>query len=124
MNRKVNILVAEKERIISLDLETTLTEWGYAVPEVTCAGSAVLRAVRQKHPDLVIFGTDSTESMQKLVREIRSRFSGGIVLLVDRISEELKNLLVSLRSVYFLPKPFNHEDLHRLVEKALLDQAN
>ncbi|MBN1780206.1 response regulator [bacterium] len=121
MDAHQKILVSESEPIIAMDLEHQLVEWGFKHSEVVPRRSQVHNMVRRKKPNLVIMDNDMKNGDQDIrsAVQLNKKYNVSIILLIDWMTEELKRTVQSLKSVYCIPKPFDRDELHRLVEEAL-----
>lgn len=50
----INILVAEDDSIVSLDIQRVLQSFGYKVPFVVSSGEDAIRIAQKHHPDLIL----------------------------------------------------------------------
>lgn len=121
MRAHEKILVAESEPIVALDLEQQLMEWGFEHSEVALSRSEVPALVRKKKPNLLIMDNDFYHGNQNIqsALELHQKYNLSVILLIDWMTEELKRTLKGLKSFYCIPKPFDRDELHRLVEEAL-----
>jgi DNA-binding NtrC family response regulator len=121
MKTRDKILVAESEPIIALDIENQLNEWGFKKPEVTLCPADIPKLVKKKKPGLLILDNDFRTGKEDLKSaiELQKKYNLAIILLIDWMTDELKRIVKGLKSFYCIPKPFDRDELHKLIEEAL-----
>lgn len=106
------ILLLEDEALVALDIESTLTELGYAVHCFSVEPDA-RSALETTHFDLMILDyhlkTGTADATARLARE------KGIPIIVCSGSVQGNDLALELGHSAFLPKPFNSDQLIDLV---------
>jgi DNA-binding response OmpR family regulator len=124
MKTREKILVAESEPIIALDIEHQLAEWGFEHSEIALSRSDVPSLVRRKKPNLLIIDNDFCDGKQDIQSavELHRKYNLSVILLIDWMTEELKKTITDLKSFYCIPKPFDRDELHKLIEEALQDK--
>jgi AmiR/NasT family two-component response regulator len=120
------ILVAESESIVALDIENQLAEWGFKDSEVIPSRSQVSSMVKSKKPNLLIMDNDMHKGEQDIrsAVELHQKYNVSVILLIDWMTEKLKKSVQDLKSFYCIPKPFDRDELHRLIEEALQKKKN
>ena len=51
--------------------------------------------------------------------ELHKKYNVAVILLIDWMTDELKRLVKELKSFYCIPKPFDRDELHKLIDEAL-----
>ena len=120
------ILVAESESIVALDIENQLAEWGFKDSEIIPSRSQVSSMVKSKKPNLLIMDNDMHKGEQDIrsAVELHQKYNVSVILLIDWMTEKLKKSVQDLKSFYCIPKPFDRDELHRLIEEALQKKKN
>lgn len=121
MKTRDKILVAESEPIIALDIENQLNEWGFKKPEVTLRRADIPKLVKKKKPGLLIMDNDFRSGGEDLLSaiELNKKYNLAVILLIDWMTDELKRVIRGLKYFYCIPKPFDRDELHKLIEEAL-----
>ncbi|MFC1569641.1 hypothetical protein ACFL4L_05355 [bacterium] len=124
MKTREKILVAESEPIIALDIEHQLAEWGFEHSEIALSRSEVPALVKRKKPNLLIMDNDHRDGNRDIQSavELNRKYNLSVILIIDWMTEELKQAMEGLKSFYTIPKPFDRNELHRLIEEALQDK--
>jgi response regulator NasT len=116
----VQVVIAEDEAIIRLDLKETLEEEGYEVVGETGRGDEAVALVREHNPDLAILdikmpGLDGLSAAREIAGERRAA-----VLILTAFSQ--RNLIEEARDagvLSYLVKPFQKTELLPAIEVAL-----
>ena len=126
MATKAKILVAEHEQIVMKDIENLLIDWGYSVPDVPLAQEELFNTIEQRKPDLVILGSGINDEVEKVkvARQISSQFNIAVIVLVSWVTEEVKKVILALQSIYCMMRPFDKDELQKMVEQALVQNKN
>jgi DNA-binding NtrC family response regulator len=119
MGGQNKILLAENERIISLDLKHILEGSNYHVLDIPFNSSLIISYIVKQKPDLLITGVKGNFNFTPLIIRITEEFKLP-VLVVTGVPE---NQLIELKNVKlcsFLMKPYNSEQLIKAVDESLL----
>jgi response regulator NasT len=116
----VQVVIAEDEAIIRLDLKETLEEEGYEVVAETGRGDEAVALVREHDPDLAILdikmpGMDGLQAAREIAGEGRAA-----VLILTAFSQ--RDLIEQARDagvLSYLVKPFQKTELIPAIEIAL-----
>ena len=128
MEKKI-ILVVEDEVVIAMDLQATLIELGYGVPEIVTSGEAAIQTALALRPDLILMDIHLNESLDGIdaATEITKILDIPIIYLTAYADEEtLKRASLTTPFGYIL-KPFEARELSANIEIAIykhqLDQT-
>lgn len=118
---KPKILIAEDDCIMALELQETLQELGYDVPELVCSGKDVIEMSKKINPDLIIMdirlkgGIDGIEAVTKI-----HSFSNVPILFLSGYAD--KGTLEKIKesgAVGFIGKPFDTARLKSTIKMIL-----
>lgn len=114
-----SILVVDDDRAIAAVLADLLIEEGYA-GRFVCSGYDALHQVTQEPPELILSDVSMPEiDGLTLIRRLRDRGDQMPVILMSGVYAD-----IDLPGVQFLPKPFDFQDLLRVVEQLFDDKPN
>ena len=116
----VQVVIAEDEAIIRLDLKETLEEEGYEVVAETGRGDEAVALVREHSPDLAILdikmpGMDGLQA----AREISADGSAAVLILTAFSQRDLIEQARDAGVLSYLVKPFQRTELIPAIEIAL-----
>jgi two-component system cell cycle response regulator len=114
-------LIVEDERIVALDLRTTLERLGYDVVGMAASAEEALTNAASARPDLVLMDVRLRGSVDGIELASRMRDLGDVAvvfLTANADNETLERSLVT-SPVGFLAKPFNERTLHTTIAVAL-----
>lgn len=115
------VLVVEDEWFISMEIETTLEDSGYAVVGVAVNADEAVRMAEMYRPDLVLMdirlqgGSDGIEA----AAEINRRFGPRCLFISAHTDPDTKERGQAANPLGWLPKPFSSQQLVLAVEAAL-----
>ena len=121
MTENKNILIAEDEKIIALDLSSTLRRLGYKVTGIASTGAEIFKHLNESKPDLVMMdimleGRISGIEAAKIVSE---KYSLPVVFLTALTDEETLQKAKTTNPFGYLLKPYDEKSLHSAIEMAL-----
>jgi DNA-binding NtrC family response regulator len=112
------VLIAEDEAVTALSLEQALIDHGYEVCGLAATGKAARILAESERPTIAIVdvrlrdGTTGHEAAQDI-----HTLLGIPVILMSGHSDEAKARQIG--AIGFLPKPFAHDSLLQMVDRAL-----
>tara|TARA_B100001778_G_C18504905_1_gene591411 strand:- start:479 stop:1096 length:618 start_codon:yes stop_codon:yes gene_type:complete len=120
MVKTINVLIAEDEAIIRLDLKESLEAEGYEVIGETGRGDEVIDLVRKLEPDLVILDI-KMPGMNGLdaAKVISEEGLAAVILLTAFSQQDLIKEAGNAGVLAYLVKPFQRSDLVPSIELAL-----
>lgn len=121
MEKTINILIAEDDRIISMDLKKSLTQLGYNVYEPAVNGIEIVNMALALKPDIILMdiklvgnidGIDAAKTIQ-LNRDIPIIFitAYGTVKAFKKVKH--------INSARILQKPYNIEEVNKAIKETL-----
>jgi CheY-like chemotaxis protein len=119
--RMTRILVVDDERIIARDIQATLRELGYEVPEIAGTGLDAIAKAKALAPDLVIMDVRLAGDMDGIDAAVRIRRDRPvpIVFLTSYSDDETLTRAQEAQPYAFLVKPFTDRELRSSIELAL-----
>ncbi len=108
-----NILVAEDERIISLDLKMFLQKNNFIVCSVVSTCEDLIDQYRSKNPDLIIidFNLKGKISCKDAIIEIRKMDSTPIIIISGSSISKMIKFTATISHCKHLEKPFDQIEL-------------
>ncbi|MBW1723014.1 MAG: response regulator [Deltaproteobacteria bacterium] len=118
---KAKIMIVEDEAITAVSIRRVLMIQGYEVCELAATGEQAIERVEKERPDLVLMDILLAGSMDGIeaAREIQRRLDIPVVFLTGYHDEDLLEKTRHLKSVSFLLKPFNPQDVQWEIDQAL-----
>lgn len=119
MTEKTQILVAEDESLIRLDIVETLTEAGYEVVADVGDGEQALEMATQHEPDLAILDVKMPKMDGISVAAKLQEMSIPVVMLTSFSDAELVKSATEAGAMAYVVKPFSASDLLPAIQIAL-----
>jgi response regulator NasT len=119
MTEKTQILVAEDESLIRLDIVETLTEAGYEVVADVGDGEQALEMASQHEPDLAILDVKMPKMDGISVAAKLQEMSIPVVMLTSFSDAELVKSATEAGAMAYVVKPFSASDLLPAIQIAL-----
>jgi len=120
-NRKTNILIAEDETIIAIDIKNTLQRLGYTITGPVSSGEKVIEILKEDKPDLILMDIslsgklDGIQTAELVTRE----FEVPVIYLTALTDNETLERARITEPFGYLLKPFDDRNLHSTIEMAL-----
>jgi CheY-like chemotaxis protein len=121
MNDKPNILIAEDDRIISMDLKKSLTQLGYNVFDPVANGIEIVNMALALKPDLILMdikligkidGIDAAKTIQ-LNKDI------PIIFITAYGTENAYKKVKHIKDFKIIQKPYVIEDVDKAIKETL-----
>ncbi|MCG5061726.1 MAG: EAL domain-containing protein [Limnoraphis sp. WC205] len=121
MNEQVIILVVEDERLVARDLQATLEDMGYRIPEITDTGESAIQKVAEIQPDLVLMDIRLAGEMDGIeaANIITNHFHVPVIYITAHADEDTLSRAKLTEPFGYLVKPFDERDLKTTIEIAL-----
>ncbi len=114
---KKTVLIAENDGIISLDIKSLLKSNNYK-SEIVRSSKGLLERYQKDKPDLIIadlfLGKTSNE---EALRKINKIDSTPIIIISGSSKDLLENITKNLSPCKYITKPFEAEQLLKLIEE-------
>jgi len=116
-----NILVAEDDGIVALDIENRLRSLGYSVSEIVSSGEEAVKKVQENKPDLVLMDIVLKGEMDGIeaADTIRTQHRVPVVYLTAYADDKLLERAKITEPFGYIIKPFEDRELHSAIEIAL-----
>jgi diguanylate cyclase (GGDEF)-like protein len=120
-SRPARILVVEDERIVALDLSSTLEDLGYRVVGVAATGAEAHQLANQERPDLVLMDVRLQGDVDGIqtAASLRTEWHLPIVFLTANANGETLRRALETCPGGFLAKPYDEQSLLSGIEVAL-----
>ncbi len=115
------ILVVEDERIVALDIKSSLENLGYAVPAIASSGEAALKKVAETQPDLVLMDINLKGDMDgvETAEKVRANFNIPVIYLTAYADNNTLQRAKVTEPFGYILKPFEEKELNISIEMAL-----
>lgn len=126
---KVQILVVEDEALIADDIQYSLEDMGYIVPDVCATGEDAIATAQKNHPNLILMDINLQGDMDGIetANAIRAKLDIPIIYLTAYADAGFLERAKITDPFGYLLKPFKERELHATIEMALkkhkLEQA-
>ena len=121
--KPARLLVVEDEIITARDLQDSLEELGYEVPDVASSGSEALEMAETLQPDLVLMdinlGAGRRDGVD-VAHELRERFGVPVIYLSAYADEATLARASATAPLGYLTKPFERREVHATIQMALV----
>jgi two-component system cell cycle sensor histidine kinase/response regulator CckA len=119
--KPTRILVVEDEGVIGRDVQNTLVQLGYVVPDVARSGEEALELVGRIEPDLVLMDIRLSGQMDGIetAARIKSEHRAPVIFLTALADQKTIARAKATEPYGYLLKPFNDRELQSTVEMAV-----
>lgn len=120
-SRPARILVVEDERIVALDLSSTLEDLGYRVVGVAATGAEAHQLASQERPDLVLMDVRLQGDVDGIqtAAALKNEWQVPVVFLTANANGETLRRALDTCPGGFLSKPYDQQSLLSGIEVAL-----
>lgn len=117
---KKRILVVDDEKLIRWSLQNKLSSWGYTAETAENAAEAY-SCLKKKQPDLVLLDIKLPDGNgMEILEKIRSIYDDtAVIMITAEATIETAVKAMKLGAYDYITKPFNLEEMHVLIKKAL-----
>jgi len=119
--RQEKLFIVEDERIIALDLQSRLQNFGYPKPVITTNGIDALKEIEKNKPDIILMdimlssGFDGIET----ATIVHEKYNIPIIFLTAYSDDNTLERAKKAKPVAFILKPFKERELFTTIEMAL-----
>ena len=122
-NKFARLLVVEDEIITARDLQDSLEELGYDVPDIASSGKEALEMAEALRPDLVLMdinlGANSRDGVETAA-ELRARLDLPVIYLTAYADQATLDRASATAPLGYLTKPFERRELNATIQMALV----
>ena len=121
MNKKIMILVVEDERLVARDLQATLEDMGYQIPEITDTGELAIQKIAEIKPNLVLMDIRLAGEMDGIeaAEIIKNNYHIPVIYITAHADENTLERAKLTEPYGYIVKPFDEQDLKTTIEIAL-----
>ncbi len=121
MPEMTNILIAEDETIIALDISNTLQRLGYNVIGIASSGTEIFQQLEKSVPDLVMMDImlDGDMSGIEAADIISQKYSLPVVFLTALTDQQTLQKAKTTNPFGYILKPYDEKSLHSAIEMGL-----
>ena len=118
---QAKILIAEDTRIVALDIQSRLRDWGYAVPAVVSSAEDAIREAAETRPDLVLMDIKLKGEMDGIeaAAHIKAQFGIPVIYLTAYLDKDTLQRASDTEPLGYVTKPFEERELCTTIEMAL-----
>lgn len=123
MKHNPKILIAESDSIIAADVRSQLMDWGYSMVHVAESVERIFTRVEEWCPNLVILdqGMKGNVEVTQAATRLTNGFHTSVILLIDCMNAKIRKCMKTLRLFYCISKPIDLEELHSLIQLAVIE---
>jgi signal transduction histidine kinase/HPt (histidine-containing phosphotransfer) domain-containing protein/BarA-like signal transduction histidine kinase len=116
-----SILIVEDERIVALDIKSTLERLGYQVAETAAEGAEAVAKAGRARPDLVLMDVRLQGEMDGIeaARRIQRLYDIPVIFLTAHSDSDTLERAKASSPFGYLLKPFEEREVHLAVELAV-----
>jgi len=121
MSETVNILVAEDENIIALDISNTLHRLGYKISGIVASGEEIMKELEVSKPDLIMMDIMLEGNMTGIdaAKIVSEKYELPVVFLTALTDEQTLQKAKITNPFGYILKPYDEKSLHSAIEMAL-----
>src|SRR5690554_2239780 len=121
MDKQPNILIAEDDRIISIDLKKSLSELGYNVYDPVSSGIEIVNMALSLKPDLILMDIKLVGNVDGIdaAKTIQLNTNIPIIFLTAYGTEKAFKKVKHISSYKIIQKPFSIRDIDKAIKEAL-----
>ncbi|WP_319561541.1 EAL domain-containing protein [Marispirochaeta sp.] len=119
------ILIVEDERIIAIDLQRRLENFGYQVTGVVATGRQAIESVESTPPDIILMDIMLSGDMDGIdtAEIIKDRFEIPVMFLTAYSDEKTLERAKHVEPLGYILKPFKEKELYTSIDIALYKYA-
>jgi CheY-like chemotaxis protein len=117
MKKKPNVLVANNQAIVALDLQRMLNKWGFNLEQTFRTGEELLKFAQEDDPDILIMDTFLTGKLDafETAREVLKTNRIPVIFMTSSVHSEYKKDVDIGGKYVYLHKPFTEAALKEAI---------
>jgi len=117
----VNIMIVEDERIVALDIKSSLGNLGYTILAIVSSGETALKKIAENQPDLVLMDINLKGEMDgvETAEKVRANFNIPVIYLTAYADKNTLQRAKVTEPFGYMLKPFEEKELNISIEMAL-----
>lgn len=121
MPESINILIAEDEKIIALDISNTLRRLGYTITGIASSGKEIFTFLQKSLPDIIMMDIMLEGDMTGIqaAEQISEKYSLPVIFLTALTDEATLEKAKTANAYGYILKPYDDRSLHSAIEMAL-----
>lgn len=121
VDKSINLMVVEDERVVAFDLKNQLQSFGYRVGAIAASGEQAIRLAAEVAPDLVLMDIRLEGTMDGIdaATEIQARYQIPVIYVTAFAEDDTLNRALASRPFGYLVKPWDLRELHASIQMAL-----
>ncbi len=115
------ILIVEDERIIALDLQRRLENYGYRIIGIESTGNGAIEAVEKEAPDIILMDIMLSGDIDGIATAeiVKERYEIPVIFLTAYSDETTLDRAKQVEPIGYILKPFKEKELHTSIDIAL-----
>ena len=120
VKKKKRVLIAEKDLIIAEDLRLQFKQWGYDEASIINSFESLLCQGFDNGYDLIVIDENlhQSDSCLQVISTLMRKYNAAIVFLSNFIQSAFPDSIMAEHSFYFVPKPYNKNELKAIAGTA------
>lgn len=121
MDKKPNILIAEDDKIISIDLKRSLSELGYNVYDPVSSGIEIVNMALALKPDLILMDIKLVGSVDGIdaAKTIQLNYDIPIIFITAYGTEKANKKVKHINTFKIIQKPYTISDIDKAIRETL-----
>jgi CheY-like chemotaxis protein len=121
MDKKLNILIAEDDRIISMDLKKSLSHLGYNVFEPVSNGIEIVNMALTLKPDIILMDIKLMGNIDGIdaAKTIQLNKNIPVIFITAYGIEKAFKKVKHINSYRIIQKPYNIEEVDKAIKETL-----
>lgn len=119
---KGKALVVENEGIIALDIKDTLRKQGFEVKSFQYKKAEFIKNILSENPDFVLLDLDGNFHDFEVLDKLNNYYNLPVIFITGLTKKEFGSYKPVNKNIHMIFKPFNSENLIKLIKKTGLEK--